>query len=181
MSDYKPRHFPLDNTVGAEFFTRQKDGYSCGPACIASAANVYATGMSYDDVRKKLKPTNWGGTPQERMDSVSRDILPYAHSGQHVYNGGVAVACIDHGDEPHYVLLLCRENDEVIYYDPYEHELVIDRFEALIWEPGYGFTPNWTLNFKEVEGNTIQKWLAYVAPAPQLEKIAAAKKDDPKI
>lgn len=172
MSDYRPRHFPLDNTVGSEFFCRQQDDFSCGPACIASAANIYETGMNYDEVRALLKPTNWGGTPQARMDSISRKILPYQHSGQHSYNGGVAVACIDHGDEPHYVLLLCQEADEVIYYDPYEHELVIDRFDRLIWEPGYSFTPHWTLNFAPLENNSLQRWLEKTAPAAQLEKDA---------
>lgn len=143
----RPEHIPLAGTAAEKFFVRQQDNISCGPACLASAARIFGvTGTGYADFRALLNPDPEIGSLNEDLAGVCATVLPYHSAGEHTYDGGVAVANIMFEGEGHYVLLLARAGCDVIYYEPFHHELVIDRIGNLDWISESGHLKKWSAN-----------------------------------
>lgn len=171
----KPHRIPLSGTKGDDFFMRQQDDHSCGPASLATVAKIYNVDISYDKMRGIVKPDPKVGTAQEKIEQVAGMFLPFELAGENSYKGGVAVANIVQEGEGHYVVFLAREGDKVIYYEPYWHELVIDDIKNLEWHSGDGKLAKWAADFAPIENNSIESWLKYAEPKPQAPKPAAPK------
>lgn len=166
MTKNFPKKIPLSGTQGDGYFVRQQDDYSCGPACLATVANIFGlTGASYDFCRAAARPDPAVGTPSAHMHALSRRFLPFESEGCGTYHGGVAIANIVQEKEDHYVVLLCREDDKILYYDPYYHELVIDKTQNLPWVSLTEDKPAWSINFSPLACNTFETWLAKAQPA----------------
>ena len=173
-----PKRIPLTGTAGDDFFVRQQDDYSCGPASLATAANIYGAGIDYKTIRDIVNPDPAIGTAQEKIAEVAEKILPFAAAGESTYKGGVAVANIVQEGEGHYVVFLAREKDRVIYYEPYYHELVIDDINNIEWHSGDGKFAKWAADRAPLDGNSIDFWLKYAepkTPAPHAQKKATPK------
>jgi len=159
MSETLPYRLPLDKNNAALPFVWQKDDYSCGPACLTTVGRLYAVAAAtYDTLRAILAPDTDVGSCNFRMAAVSRDFLPVISDGEDTYHGGVAVANIMQEGEGHYVVFLCREEGNVIYYDPYHHELVIDRPEALAWISESKHLTRWSINYGPLAARGIAAW-----------------------
>jgi hypothetical protein len=167
---------PLRGTKGDDFFVPQLDDYSCGPACLATIARIYGCEGSYEDWRAEACPDPLIGTPEEVMQDLSELFLPCMETGEGIYVQGVAIACIMQGGEGHYVVMLAREDDKVVYYDPYEHELVLDRIGNIDWQTETRALHNWSINFAPIQDNSIQLWLDMAAPK---EPVAIGEKRRP--
>ncbi len=164
-----PLHIPLAGTPAEEIFMRQQDEISCGPACLATVANLYhaiglATGSekalkTYDDFRAAARPSEEVGTPEETIIDLCEKHLPCESAGAASYHGGVAIADIMQGGEGHYVVFLKQKDDLILYYDPYEHELVIDKMANVDWQSGFEKTKQWSVNFTEFSNNSFERWL----------------------
>lgn len=175
-----PIHIPLAGTEAEKIFTRQQDGISCGPACLATVAKLFKAdeqnnladgAKSYSDFRSEAKPNDDFGTAQKTMTEICNNSLPVENSGAFSYNGGVAIANIVQG-EGHYVVFLCKKDDLVLYYEPYCHELVIDKLADIDWRSGFGWEDNWSINFKNIPNNSFERWIDLAvnkpaAPAPK--------------
>jgi hypothetical protein len=156
-----PCRLPLDKNNAALPFVWQRDEYSCGPACLATIGKLYgAEAASYDTLRAILEPNQTVGSCNFKMAAVSRDFFPVAGDGENTYHGGVAVANIMQEGEGHYVVFLCREGEKVIYYDPYHHELVIDRLDDLEWISESKHLTRWSVNYAPHELRSIAAWRA---------------------
>ncbi len=176
MKPEYPLHIPLAGTPAEAIFTRQEDGISCGPACLATVANIYhAIGLAagdekalrtYDDFRAAARPSEEVGTPEERIQDLCEKHLPYESAGASSYHGGVAIADIMQGGEGHYVVFLKQKDDLMLYYDPYEHELVIDKIAHVDWQSGFEKTKQWSVNFIEFSGNSFERWLDMAEKKP---------------
>lgn len=160
-----PIRIPLAGTPAEEIFTRQLDDYSCGPACLATVGNIYATGKDYTFYRNQAKPDPNDGTPEGRMTDLAKKLLPFEGSGLDTYKGGVAIAHIIQ-DEGHYVVFLKQEGDRVLYYDPYEHELVIDKLSNVAWQSDHGDRDHWAMDFTPLPDNSIARWVDMALPKP---------------
>ena len=171
----KPQRIPLSGTKGDDFFVRQQDDYSCGPASLTTVANIYGAEIPYDKMRAIVKPDPKVGTAQEKIAEVAGKFLPFDASGESTYKGGVAVGNIVQEGEGHYVVFLAREGDTVIYYEPYYHELVIDDIKNLEWHSGDGKLKQWAADFAPVENDSIENWLKYAEPKQPAPKPAAPK------
>lgn len=156
----QPEHLPLGGMQAEAFFTRQADAYSCGPACVVSAAKLYGkTDVAYDDVRQLLSPDPIIGSKNEDVAELCKNRLPFSSTGENTYTGGVAIANIIQ-DEGHYVLFLKKEGDDVIYYDPYHHELVINKLDQVEWISESGHLKNWSVNLQPLPDDFPAKTLA---------------------
>jgi hypothetical protein len=169
MSPYTSERIPLTGTTGDAFFQRQLDDHSCGPACMTTVGRIYGAAETYEKIRDLLNPSPVTGTPQARMVEVGGTIAPLETTGAHTYTGGVAIANIMQDGEGHYVVFLACEGDKVMYYEPYYHELVIDRIDNIVWdsgtwEPGSDRASHWTANYAPLNDNSFEKWLAMAAP-----------------
>lgn len=164
MPNHDPKHIPLSGTVGNDFFVRQLDDYSCGPAALATVSKIYQLGLTYDDLHFEADPDPLVGTSEQVMTRITADFFPAETAGENTYQGGVAIACIIQGGEGHYVVLLEKENDKVIYYDPYEHELVIEKIDKIDWANGDRSSKNWAVNFTPLPKNSFDVWLALAEP-----------------
>lgn len=175
--DKKPAiTYPLAGTAADQIFLRQRDEFSCGPACLASAAAIYgATSADYDKFRAALNPNPVTGSDNFDMAAQAEKHLPFVSSGEDCYAGGIAVANIIQ-EEGHYVLFLCREGDRVIYYDPYHHEFVEDDIHAIEWISESGHLKNWCINLAPVENNSIERWRHMAQPAAPAPKTATQPK-----
>lgn len=160
------KRIPLRGTNGDDFFVRQRDEYSCGPACLATVSHIYDIGFTYAQCRAEADPSPELGTGQSRMNAICERFFPVEGCGAGTYTGGVAIARIMQGGEGHYVVFLKAEGGDVLYYDPYEHELVLDRFDNIEWSAGDAAFPFWTIDFMPLRDNTIDGWLALAAPKP---------------
>ncbi|MDF3024767.1 MAG: Peptidase family [Alphaproteobacteria bacterium] len=177
MPPYAPKRIPLTGTAGDDFFQRQLDDHSCGPACMTTVGRIYGTAETYEKIRALLTPSPATGTPQGRMAELGAALAPQETTGAHTYAGGVAIANIMQEGEGHYVVFLARENDQVLYYEPYYHELVIDHIDNIVWDsgtwdPGSARESHWTANYAPLSDNSFEKWLALAAdqnkpPAPR--------------
>lgn len=167
MSKTPPKHTPLDGSALGALFLRQRDEFSCGPACLASAAALYgAAHTDYDKLRAALGPNPVTGSDNFDMARVAEKNLPFVNSGEDCYAGGIAVANIIQ-EEGHYVLFLKREGERVLYYDPYHHELVENDIDAIEWISESKHLTKWCINLAPIDGNTMQKWYGMAAsPAP---------------
>lgn len=177
-----PVSYPLDGTPAGSLFLRQRDEYSCGPACLASAAAVYQIKqVDYDKFRTALKPHPQTGSDNFDMAAQAAAHLPFVSAGEDIYAGGIAVANIIQ-EEGHYVLFLCREGGRVIYYDPYHHTLVEEDIAAIEWISESGHLKKWCINLAPITDNSLQRWRDMAAPAegvsaaisPSHQKIPAA-------
>lgn len=159
MPDTLPCRLPLDRNDASLPFVWQKDDYSCGPACLTTIGNLYGVATAtYDTLRAILEPNTAVGSCNFKMTAVSRDFFPVTGDGEDTYHGGVAVANIIQEKEGHYVVFLCREEDRVIYYDPYHHELVIDRLNDLEWISESKHLTRWSINYGPHKARSIQAW-----------------------
>lgn len=150
--------YPLDGTAADRLFLRQRDEYSCGPACLASAAALYnITAPDYDKFRTALNPNPVTGSDNLDMAAQAEKYLPFVSAGEDIYQGGIAIANIIQ-EEGHYVLFLCRAGERVIYYDPYHHVLVEDDINAIEWISESGHLKKWCINLAPVAGNSLQQW-----------------------
>ncbi len=164
MRDELPIRIPLAGTAADDFFVRQQDDYSCGPACLATVAHIYGLGGDYAFYRDAAQPDPKVGTPAPRMQDLSKGLLSsYSKTGLDTYDGGVAIANIIQGED-HYVVFLKKEGDRAVYYDPYEHELVVDRMDNIPWISEKGSHDRWCIDFAPVAGNSIEKWIGMTAP-----------------
>ncbi len=170
-----PKKIPLTGTSGDDFFQRQLDDHSCGPACMTTVTRIYGAAETYDKIRALLNPSPATGTPQDMMEQVGGMLAPLEITGAHSYAGGVAIANIMQEGEGHYVVFLARDGDDVLYYEPYYHELVIDHIDNIVWdsgtwEPGSARASHWTANYAALSDNNFEKWLAMAdmrqPPAP---------------
>lgn len=158
MKKTTAEHLPLDGSALGALLSRQRDEFSCGPACMTSAAALYgATSFDYDKYRAALAPNPQTGSDNFDMAALAEKTLPFVSSGEDCYQGGVAIANIIQ-EEGHYVLFLCREGGRVIYYDPYHHELVENDIDAVEWVSESGHLTKWCINLGPLEGNSIAKW-----------------------
>lgn len=147
----RPEHMPIHGTAAERFFTRQQDDISCGPACLASAAKIFGiTHTGYDDFRALLAPDPVVGSANEDVAGLCQTTLPYTDAGENTYKGGVALANIMFEGEGHYVLLLAREGADVLYYEPFHHELIIDRIDNLDWISESGHLKKWSVNLTDL-------------------------------
>lgn len=161
MTETFPQRLPLDKTNTDLPFVWQKDDYSCGPACLTTIGNLYAVAdATYDKLRLILEPNTAVGSCNFKMAAVSRDFFDVASDGEDSYHGGVAVANIMQEEEGHYVVFLCREDDKVIYYDPYHHELVIDILDDLEWISESKHLTRWSINYAPHPHTTLAAWRA---------------------
>jgi hypothetical protein len=174
------RRIPLKGTKGDDFFVRQQDDYSCGPACLATVARIYDTGLDYRQCRAAARPDPDVGTEQSRMNDLCERFFPTEGAGADAYGGEVAIARVMQGGEGHYVVFLKGEGEHVLYYDPYEHELVIDRLDNIEWSEGDGAFPRWTINFTPLPENSIVSWLALAAPKPEPRAPKSAPRRGPR-
>lgn len=164
MRDALPIRIPLAGTAADEFFVRQRDDYSCGPACLATVARIYRIEGDYHFYRDAAQPDPKVGTPAARMEALSAELLPsFAKAGCGDYAGGIAIANIIQGED-HYVVFLKREGDRAIYYDPYEHELVIDRMDNIPWLSEKGDHDRWCVDFAPLPDNSIERWVDMALP-----------------
>lgn len=148
MTEALPCRLPLDKNNNDLPFVWQKDDYSCGPACLTTIGNLYGIAQTnYTMLREILEPNTEVGSCNFKMAEVSRDFFPVESDGEDTYHGGVALANIMQEEEGHYVIFLTQENDKVIYYDPYHHELVIDRLADLEWVSESKHLTRWSVNY----------------------------------
>lgn len=143
----RPERIALAGTAAEKFFIRQQDDISCGPACLASAAKIFGIqGTGYADFRAILNPDPDVGSVNEDVAGLCAATLPFHNAGENTYNGGAAVANIMFEGEGHYVLFLAREGNDVLYYEPFHHELVIERIDKLDWISESGHLKKWSAN-----------------------------------
>lgn len=164
MSKNAPQRFPLAGTAGDDLFTRQRDEYSCGPASVTTVCRLLGADGDYESIRNALTPSPETGTPPEAIAELSRRILPCEGAGNRAWAGGIAIANVMLDGEGHYVVFLAREKDDVLYYDPYHHEFVLDGINNIEWSKGDGDRDQWAANFTTPEGNSIAGWLKYAEP-----------------
>jgi hypothetical protein len=170
VRDDLPIRIPLAGSAADGFFVRQKDDYSCGPACLATVARIYGIEGDYAFYRDAAQPDPKVGTPETRMAALSEQLLPsFTKAGCDSYEGGIAIANIIQ-EEDHYVVFLKKEDDRAIYYDPWEHELVIDKMENIAWLSQKGTHDRWCIDFAPIADNSIERWVDMALPkaAPQL-------------
>ena len=163
MTKPQARHTPIEGSALGALFVFQHDEFSCGPACLASAAALYGVSSpDYEKLRRLLNPNPQTGSDNFDMARVAEAHLPFVSSGEDCYAGGVAIANIVQ-EEGHYVLFLCREGDRVLFYDPYHHELVEDDIGAIEWVSESGHLTKWCINLAPVENNSMAKWYGMAA------------------
>lgn len=169
----KDRFFlPLEGTVLGALLFRQRDEYSCGPACLASAAALYSiASVDYGKFRDILSPNPQTGSDNFDMAAAAEAHLPFVSAGEDCYAGGIAIANIIQ-EEGHYVLFLCGEAGRVAYYDPYHHELCEESLADIEWISESGHLKRWCINLAPLEGNSISRWR-------QLAQTPAAVKTPP--
>jgi hypothetical protein len=144
-----------------DLFIRQPDDYSCGAACLATVARIYdLQDKDYPFFRELLAPCPDTGVDNPVMENFAKEMLPYAASGEGVYDGGIAIANILHAEsrEGHYVVFLAEKEGKIAYYDPYDHEIFIEEKEKIEWVSGCGQHKNWAINFEPLEGNSFDVW-----------------------
>ena len=164
MSPELPVRIPLAGTAADDFFVRQRDDYSCGPACLATVARIYALEGDYTFYRDAAQPDPNVGTSAARMQHLSESLLAsHDKTGLDTYEGGIAIANIIQ-DEDHYVVFLKKDGDRAIYYDPYEHELVVDRMDNIAWLSEKGDHDRWCIDFAPLHGNSIDRWVDMALP-----------------
>lgn len=168
MDDDKlPIRIPIAGTAAGTIFYRQLDDYSCGPACLTSLARLYDFPGDYDFYRAAAAPNSDVGTPAAKMQALGEKLFAgtYQKTGLDTYDGGIAIANIIQGED-HYVIFLKKEGERVIYYDPYEHEFVIDKLENIAWKSEKGDHDRWCMDFAPRPGNSIAQWVNMAAPPP---------------
>jgi hypothetical protein len=139
-------------------FVRQQDDISCGPACLATVANLYkVTTVDYDFFRGLLKPDPAVGSCNFQMAAVSEKYLPFRSAGEDSYAGGIGVANITE-DEGHYIVFLSLQDDEIVYYDPYDHKIFTKALSSLNWISESGHLTRWSVNFAPLPGNASAVW-----------------------
>lgn len=148
-----PEHLPVAGTAAEKFLIRQQDDISCGPACLASAAKIFNVAAAYKDFRAVLKPDPEIGSVNEELAALCARILPCLSAGENSYTCGLAVANIMFEGEGHYVLFLEKQGEEVLYYEPFHHELVIDRLDHLEWVSESGHLKKWSVNLATLPEN----------------------------
>lgn len=162
--------FPVPEKY-AHLFVSQKDDYSCGPACMATLAKLYGVStFDYDSVRKDMRTNPIIGTTTTDMIDAVQKHLPFANAGEGVYSGGIAIGLIFTG-EAHYVVLLERQDEVVIYYDPYDHTLVKTNIADIDWRSDTENLQNFAITLKPPAKNPLD--LSASTPVP-------AKDNNPK-
>lgn len=157
-------------TPASSPFIRQRDDFSCGVACLATAGRLYRRERpDYHFFRKELKPVPKIGTPVCAMSAVSLRHLPVSKIGEGSYQNGVAVALIMHGEgaaaEGHYVVFLCSDGENIIYYDPYDHKIIEKKIAEIVWHGECDPLERWALNFEPLQNNSMALWRGLDIPS----------------
>lgn len=140
-------------------FERQKDDISCGPACLASVAKLYGVlDVDYEFFRKLMNPDPAVGSCNIKMAEAASHHLPFDSVGENTYKGGIAIANVLDRGEGHYILLLARKDDDVIYYDPYDHDIRKAPIASLEWVSESGHLRNWAINFAPQPERNFSYW-----------------------
>lgn len=133
--------------------TQQKD-YHCGPASLLTIHNLfYPVDLNlYAKFVDELKPSEEFGTPNKVLVDAAQKYFKdtFISVGENTYQDGVAIANIfDRLDaDPHYVVFLKKlDNQDIVYFDPYDGSIVITPLKNVQWESGEGYK-NWSINFK---------------------------------
>ncbi len=152
------------------FFVRQKDVYSCGPACAATVSKILGYETGYDYFRSVARPSTVIGTPTNRLFDACTPLSPVSE-GEHTYNEGLAISSILQLPEMdgHYVVFLgCRNEGELTYYCPFYHRIFQEPLEQIHWQSGYEDKKAWTINFKTPP--VINEIIAEAVQAIKIEK-----------
>ena len=167
-----PIRLPLAGTPAEAIFHRQLDEYSCGPACLTSIARLYGLAGDYDFYRAAAAPNSDVGTPAPHMQALGEKLFAgtYQKTGLDTYDGGIAIANIIQ-EEDHYVVFLKKEGERVIYYDPYEHELVIDKLDNVAWKSEKGSHDRWCMDFAPLPDNSIERWISLALPKAEPPRV----------
>ncbi len=144
-------------------FIFQQDDHSCGPACLATVARLYKAdiSLSYDFFRRLLNPSPTTGSDNLLMADIAKEHLPFIAAAENIYHGGIAVANILHPEngEGHYVVFLSKRNEDIIYYDPYDHEIHAEQEKNIQWLSETGHLKRWSINFLQIPNATWQTWI----------------------
>ena len=152
------------------FFIRQKDDYSCGPACLATIARLRGldAGKNYAFFRELLGTSKAVGTHPLDIIDACKEHFTVLMEGEQVYHGGLALAyivhqspAVDHSAVDHYVVFLALKNDKIMYYDPYDDKIFDDNINNLKWYSTENWSgikgglKQWSVNFRPVKGLTF--------------------------
>lgn len=171
----KRHHNPLKPRLIA-----QQDDYSCGPACLATVANLCQSGNLYDFFCRQLAPKPCIGSHPLAMTDIARRHLPLLNAGEKTYDNGLAVAYILYQDivDPtaplvdHYVVLLGRQQDTIFYFDPWDTKVFCRPEEKILWHSTYAWPAlpprieKWSLNFQGPEWLTPDLCRSVAVPHP---------------
>lgn len=170
------------------FFIRQQDDYSCGPACLATIARLHnlPAEKDYAFFRERIGPCPDMGTHPHDITDVCQAELPTRSFGEGVYHGGIALAYILHQPThiDHYVVFLARQDDRIIYYDPWDHALYNDKIQNIKWRSTFdwpyieGDLKHWSVNFAVVEDLTFDFLADFAQPNPH--RIRASEQENTK-
>lgn len=183
-------HISLKKTPNGIPFVKQEDGHSCAAACLATIINIYGIkSADYLSVCEILQPSPETGVENSSLAKAAQSFIPAACAGEGLYEGGVAIANIMQGNEGHYVLFLCREKDQIMYFDPEENELVVKKQDDIRWESCWskganGTLKQWSINFPPLPGNSFSYWENLAAGKPAISsrphgKPSACRPSDP--
>jgi len=157
-----------------KIFIYQRDDFSCGPACLATVALIYGKkDKDYDFFRDTLTPDPKIGSCNMQLAAAAAAHLGALAHGEGIYEGGVAVANIIHppSREGHYVVMLDKKDDEIIYYDPYDHEIHIRKEQDIEWVSESGHLKNWAVVFPPVEDSGFDRWAGLRDKVKKLPKL----------
>lgn len=147
-------------TPHTDMLIPQSSEYTCGPACAATVAAIYGVERDYAFFCNALEPDPDIGTPEGDLAAVCRKYLPCTDYGEESYRGGVSIAFIIHrpsGDE-HYVVFLDRRGDDIVYYEPYDDDIVTKPISDIEWGAECGRLSNWSVNFTPIDGADFSTW-----------------------
>jgi len=106
--------------------------------------------MTEADIEAEVGVPDRGGTPNDLMVKFSNKHLSPSSSGEHSFEGSIAIAnIITPRGLGHYVVVLKIADDIVYYYCPYYGRVVSCSEGDLNWESFCGLT-NWSVNFKDL-------------------------------
>ena len=141
-------------------FIYQRDDYSCGPACLATVSLILGKETDYEFFRQLLIPNPESGTRNSQLAAAAAAHLGAVAQGENIYRGGLAIANIIHepSEDGHYVVFLDKQDDEIAYYDPYDHEIHIRKQDDIRWVSESGHLEKWSVNFPPLENADFALW-----------------------
>lgn len=150
---------------------RQRDDYSCGPACLSTIAALHGIGSvkSYDFFRGILQPRPAIGSHPHAMIAAAMENLPCTGAGEGVYEDGLALGYIVYEKNKilpsflekatdHYVVFLGKKENKIVYYDPYDDRIYNRGLNKLKWHSTFTWPfidhtlRHWTVTFETPKG-----------------------------